>query len=96
MQSIERTIDQDIGPAKPKGLQRKDESSPKLLKKTCEELIIGTLNSLLHARGDAERFDYKNNKNITKQINIVSIFVSRIIEIIKLINNQLNKNEPSG
>ena len=55
-----------------------------------------TLNSLLYARGDAERSDYKNNKNINKQINIVSIFVPRIIEIIKLINNQLNENEPSG
>ena len=95
MQSIERTIDLDISPTCAKGLQRKDESSLKLVK-TCEELIIGTLNSLLYARGDAERSDYKNNKNINKQINIVSIFVPRIIEIIKLINNQLNKNEPSG
>ena len=53
----------------------------------------GTLNSLLYARGDAERSDYKNNRNINEQINIVTMIVSGIIE---LINNQLNKNEPSG
>ena len=55
----------------------------------------GTLNWLLYALGDAERSDYKNSRNINKQINIITMFVSRIIEIIKLINNQLNKNEPS-
>ena len=54
------------------------------------------LNPFLYARGDAERSDYKTNRNTNKRINIVTVFVSRIIEIIKLINNQLNKNEPSG
>ena len=31
---------------------------------THEELMTGTLNSLLYVRGDAERSDYKNNRNI--------------------------------
>ena len=47
--------------------------------KTYEELIKVTLNSLLNARGDAERSDYKTNRNINKWINIVAMFVSRII-----------------
>ena len=38
----------------------------------------------------------KKNRNKNKRINIVTMFISRIIEIIKLINNQLNKNEPTG
>ena len=51
------------------------------------------LNSLLYARGDTERFDYKINRNTNKRINIVTMIASRIIEVIKLINNELNKNE---
>ena len=58
--------------------------------------MVGTLNWLLYARGDAERSDYQKKKNKNKRINIVTMFISRIIEIIKLINNQLNKNEPTG
>ena len=54
--------------------------------------MVGTLNWLLYARGDAERSDYQKNRNKNKRINIVTMFISRIIEIIKLINNQLNKN----
>ena len=38
----------------------------------------------------------KTNRNRNKQINIVTMFLPRITEIIKLINNQLNKNELSG
>ena len=59
--------------------------------------MVGTLKSLLYARGDAERSDYqKKKRNKNKRINIVTMFISRIIEIIKLINNQLNKNKPTG
>ena len=58
--------------------------------------MVGTLNWLLYARGDAERSDYQKNRNKNKRINFVTMFISRIIEIIKLINNQLNKNEPTG
>ena len=46
--------------------------------------------------GGAQRSNYKANTNINKQINIVTMFVSRITEMIKLIHNQLDKNEPSG
>ena len=37
------------------------------------------LNSLLYVRGDAERSGYKTDWNINKQMNIVTIFVSKII-----------------
>ena len=60
-----------------------DESSPAALK-NLQKLITGTLTSLLYARGDAERSDYKTNRNIDKQINIVTMSVSRII--LKLLN----------
>ena len=44
-----------------------------------DELITGTLNSLLYARGDAERSDYKTNRNINNQINIVTIRIILIL-----------------
>ena len=47
----------------------------------------------IYARGDTERSDYKINRNTNQWINIVTMIVSRIIEIIKLIDNELNKNE---
>ena len=52
--------------------------------KTYQELITGMLNSLLYAGGDAEGSNYKISRNLDKQINIVSMFVSRII--LKLFN----------
>ena len=52
------------------------------------------LNSLLYVRGDAEKSGCKTDRNINKQINIVTIFIQDHSEIIKLINNQFNKNEP--
>ena len=52
--------------------------------KTYQELITGMLNSLLYAGGDAEGSDYKTSRNLDKQTNIVTMFVSRII--LKLLN----------
>ena len=52
--------------------------------KTYEELITGILNSPLYAGGDAEESNYKISRNLDKQINIVTMFVSRII--LKLVN----------
>ena len=52
--------------------------------KTYEELITGMLNSPLYAGGDAEGSNHKISRNLDKQINIVTMFVSRII--LKLLN----------
>ena len=43
--------------------------------KTYKELITGMLNSLLYVRGDAEKSGCKTDRNINKQMNIVTIFI---------------------
>ena len=56
-----------IGPTCAKGLRNEKTKVHQECSKTYEELIMGTLNSLLDARGDAERFDYKTDRNINKR-----------------------------
>ena len=68
-----------VGPACANGLRNEKTKVHQDYSKTYEELITGTLNSLLYARGDAEMSDYKTNRNIKQTNGIVSMFVSRII-----------------
>ena len=73
-----------IGPACAKGSRNEKTKVHKYYSKTYEELITETLNSLFYSRGDAERSDYKTSRNIDRQTNIVTLFVSRTI--LKLLN----------
>ena len=73
-----------IGSACAKSLRNRRTKVHQDHSKTYQELITGMLNSLLYAGGDAEGSDYKTSRNLNKQINIVTMFVSRII--LKLLN----------
>ena len=73
-----------IGSACAKSLRNRRMKVHQDYSKTYEELIIGMLNSPLYAGGDAEESNYKISRNLDKQINIVTMFVSRII--LKLVN----------
>ena len=64
-----------IGIACAKGLRNKRTKVYQGYSKTYKELITGMLNSLLYVRGDAEKSGCKTDRNINKQINIVTIFI---------------------